>query len=40
MPTHDHVSSYLTLDYPVDEMTDAINAAGFKPRRTLLWMRA
>jgi ribosomal protein S18 acetylase RimI-like enzyme len=31
---------YLTLDYPVDEMTDAINAAGFKPRRTLLWMRA
>jgi len=31
---------YLTLDYPADEMADAINAAGFKPRRTLLWMRA
>jgi ribosomal protein S18 acetylase RimI-like enzyme len=32
-------SSYLTLDYPADEMTDAIQAAGFQPRRTLLWMR-
>jgi ribosomal protein S18 acetylase RimI-like enzyme len=30
---------YLTLDYPADEMADAISAAGFKPRRTLLWMR-
>jgi hypothetical protein len=30
----------LTLDYPADEMTDAIRAAGFQPRRTLLWMRA
>ena len=30
----------LTLDYPSDEMTDAIRAAGFTPRRTLLWMRA
>jgi ribosomal protein S18 acetylase RimI-like enzyme len=30
---------YLTLDYPTDEMTDAILAAGFQPRRTLLWMR-
>lgn len=31
---------YLTLDYPTGEMTDAIQAAGFRPRRTLLWMRA
>jgi ribosomal protein S18 acetylase RimI-like enzyme len=31
---------YLTLDYPAEEMTQAISAAGFKPRRTLLWMRA
>jgi GNAT superfamily N-acetyltransferase len=30
---------YLTLDYPADEMTDAIRAAGFQQRRTLLWMR-
>jgi ribosomal protein S18 acetylase RimI-like enzyme len=30
----------LTLEYPADEMTDAIRAAGFKPRRTLLWMHA
>jgi ribosomal protein S18 acetylase RimI-like enzyme len=30
---------YLTLDYPADEMTDAFSAAGFSPRRTLLWMR-
>jgi ribosomal protein S18 acetylase RimI-like enzyme len=30
----------LTLEYPAGEMTDAISAAGFKPRRTLLWMRA
>ncbi|HUE99746.1 MAG TPA: GNAT family N-acetyltransferase [Anaerolineales bacterium] len=30
---------YLTLDYPAEEMTEAISAAGFKPRRTLLWMR-
>lgn len=32
-------SSYLTLDYPSDEMTEALRAAGFQPRRTLLWMR-
>jgi ribosomal protein S18 acetylase RimI-like enzyme len=32
--------SSLTLDFPAGEMTDAIRAAGFKPRRTLLWMRA
>jgi len=32
--------SSLTLDYPAGEMTDAITAAGFKQRRTLLWMRA
>jgi ribosomal protein S18 acetylase RimI-like enzyme len=32
-------SSSLLLDYPADEMTDAIRAAGFQPRRTLLWMR-
>ena len=32
--------SQLTLEYPADELTEAISAAGFKPRRTLLWMRA
>ena len=32
--------SSLTLDYPAGEMTDAIHAAGFRIRRTLLWMRA
>lgn len=30
----------LTLEYPAGEMTEAIQAAGFKPLRTLLWMRA
>jgi ribosomal protein S18 acetylase RimI-like enzyme len=38
-----HVLSHhstLALDYPAGEMTDAILAAGFKPRRTLIWMRA
>jgi ribosomal protein S18 acetylase RimI-like enzyme len=30
----------LSLDYPAGEMTEAIRAAGFVPRRTLLWMRA
>ena len=30
----------LTLDFPAGEMSDAITAAGFKPRRTLIWMRA
>ena len=30
----------LTLDFPAGEMTEAIRAAGFIPRRTLLWMRA
>lgn len=30
----------LMLDYPADEMTEAILDAGFSPRRTLLWMRA
>jgi ribosomal protein S18 acetylase RimI-like enzyme len=29
----------LSLDFPAGEMTDAILAAGFIPRRTLLWMR-
>jgi GNAT superfamily N-acetyltransferase len=29
-----------TLEYPAGEMTEAIRAAGFKPRRTLLWMKA
>jgi ribosomal protein S18 acetylase RimI-like enzyme len=33
-------SQRLTLEYPADEMSDAIRAAGFKPLRTLLWMRA
>jgi hypothetical protein len=32
--------STLSLDYPAGEMTEAISAAGFKPRRTLIWMRA
>lgn len=32
--------SSLSLDYPAGEMTEAIRAAGFKVRRTLLWMRA
>ena len=32
--------SDLSLDFPAGEMTGAISAAGFKPRRTLLWMRA
>ncbi len=30
----------LSLDFPAGEMTDALLAAGFIPRRTLLWMRA
>jgi GNAT superfamily N-acetyltransferase len=30
----------LLLDYPAGEMADAILAAGFKSRRTLIWMRA
>lgn len=29
----------LTLEYPAGEMTEAIAAAGFKPRRTLIWMK-
>src|SRR5574341_603367 len=32
--------SSLSLDYPAGEMVDAIRAAGFQARRTLLWMRA
>ena len=32
--------STLSLDYPAGEMTEAIRAAGFIARRTLLWMRA
>ena len=32
--------SSLSLDYPAGEMVDAIRAAGFQVRRTLLWMRA
>jgi ribosomal protein S18 acetylase RimI-like enzyme len=30
---------YLTLEYPTGEMTEAISAAGFRQRRTLIWMR-
>jgi len=30
----------LTLDYPAGEMTEAITAAGFRARRTLIWMWA
>jgi ribosomal protein S18 acetylase RimI-like enzyme len=33
-------SQRLTLESPADQMVDAIRAAGFKPQRTLLWMRA
>jgi ribosomal protein S18 acetylase RimI-like enzyme len=29
----------LTMEYPAGEMTEAIRTAGFKPQRTLLWMR-
>jgi GNAT superfamily N-acetyltransferase len=32
--------SRLSLDFPAGEMTEAITEAGFKPRRTLIWMRA
>ena len=32
--------SKLSLEYPANEMTEAFLAAGFKERRTLLWMRA
>ena len=32
-------SPRLTMEYPAGEMTGAITAAGFKPQRTLLWMR-
>ena len=32
-------NSTLTMDFPAGEMTDAITAAGFIPRRTLIWMR-
>lgn len=38
-----HMITYsprLTLEYPAGEMVDAIRSAGFKPQRTLLWMRA
>jgi hypothetical protein len=31
--------STLSLEYPAGEMTEAITAAGFKQRRTLLWMK-
>lgn len=31
--------STLSLDYPAGEMTEAVTAAGFKPRRTLIWMK-
>jgi hypothetical protein len=30
----------LSLEYPGGEMRDAFTSAGFKERRTLLWMRA
>lgn len=30
----------LSLEYPAGEMTEAIATAGFKPRRTLIWMKA
>jgi ribosomal protein S18 acetylase RimI-like enzyme len=31
---------HLSMEYPADEAVEAIEAAGFKARRTLLWMRA
>lgn len=31
--------SNVSLDFPAGEMTEAIEAAGFTPRRTLIWMR-
>lgn len=31
--------SSLSLDFPANEMAEAIYGAGFRPRRTLLWMR-
>jgi ribosomal protein S18 acetylase RimI-like enzyme len=34
------VYSTLSLDLPAGMWTEAIRAAGFQPRRTLLWMRA
>ncbi|MEW6084714.1 MAG: GNAT family N-acetyltransferase [Chloroflexota bacterium] len=36
LPRH----STLTMDFPAGEMTEAITAAGFTARRTLIWMRA
>ncbi|HEY9151476.1 MAG TPA: GNAT family N-acetyltransferase [Anaerolineales bacterium] len=30
----------LTIEYPAGEMVEAIQAAGFKPQRTLIWMLA
>jgi len=30
----------LTVEYPAGEMADAIQAAGFRPQRTLIWMCA
>ncbi|MCC6499154.1 MAG: GNAT family N-acetyltransferase [Anaerolineales bacterium] len=33
-------NSTLMLDFPGGEMTEAVAAAGFSPRRTLIWMRA
>lgn len=35
-----HLHPSVTLDFPADEFGDAIRAAGFKPLRTLVWMRA
>ena len=32
--------SNISLDYPAGEKIEAIEAAGFTPRRTLIWMRA
>jgi len=32
--------STLSLDYPAGEIAEAIQAAGFKARRTLVWMKA
>lgn len=35
-----HFYPHISLEFPADHFDDAIQAAGFKPLRTLLWMQA
>ncbi|MBL8101375.1 MAG: hypothetical protein JNM02_02485, partial [Anaerolineales bacterium] len=35
-----HQYPNITLEFPVSQFDDAIQAAGFKPLRTLIWMQA